>query len=412
MVYAATPYDVTPEARRVVTPIESSDASSEPNTFALAAQADRSYNPPPSFADFAASVNIDLAPLQRAFDELVAARANAESGAAANVDRVLLRTAAVDTGAVEGLYPTNRGFTFNVAAGLLSEQAMAAESGPNFVRLFDAQLLGFEMALDAATGNTPISELWLRQLHAVIVHGQPTYRVFTSQGVQERPLVGGEYKQASNHVRLADGGVHAYAPVDETPREIRRVIEEMRTDAFLGASLALQVSYAHYALVAVHPFADGNGRVSRALAERLAEHGSSAIRLLSLPPSVAGNCQQYVEALTTATQHFSGGVPQGWRGDVGSAVPIVRIRLQAHEPLSASAVWHGTVLVTIDGDTSECFMLYDSNGEQRLIGLDEVEGGISKGLDARLEAIADAAVRRTAADLNRAAEDFRNQRGN
>jgi hypothetical protein len=45
-----------------------------------------------------------------------------------------------------------------------------------------------------------------------------------------------------------------------------RLVRELQSDLFVSAHPIAQASYAHYALAAVHPFADGNGRVARALA--------------------------------------------------------------------------------------------------------------------------------------------------
>jgi hypothetical protein len=45
-----------------------------------------------------------------------------------------------------------------------------------------------------------------------------------------------------------------------------RLVNEMRSDVFLAAHPVIQAAYAHYGLVVIHPFADGNGRVARALA--------------------------------------------------------------------------------------------------------------------------------------------------
>ena len=90
--------------------------------------------------------------------------------------------------------------------------------------------------------------------------------MLTPQGKQAQALPKGEYKTQSNSVRLPGGSAHAYAPVDRVPVEMQRLLAEMRTVPFEQAHPVLQAAYAHYAFVTIHPFADGNGRVARALA--------------------------------------------------------------------------------------------------------------------------------------------------
>ena len=104
------------------------------------------------------------------------------------------RVAAIDTGAIEGLYATDRGFTVAVARMATAWQAeIERTKGADVRRLVEAQLEGYEMALDAATGRVPVSEAWVRQLHEVVCAAQPTYVVTTPAGPQERPLPKGAY---------------------------------------------------------------------------------------------------------------------------------------------------------------------------------------------------------------------------
>jgi len=89
--------------------------------------------------------------------------------------------------------------------------------------------------------------------------------------------------------------MHSYAPVDLTPAEMYRLVNELRGENFLAAHPVLQASYAHYAFVAIHPFADGNGRVARALASVF------MCRALSIPLLVlAEQKRSYLAALETA----------------------------------------------------------------------------------------------------------------
>src|SRR5260370_5914124 len=114
--------------------------------------------------------------------------------------------------------------------------------------------------------RTGITEAWIRDLHRELCSSQRTYRVITAVGPQEHELPVGEYKHHPNHVKLSDGTFHAYASVDATRHEMPKLIEWLRDPRFLAANPALQAAYAHFCLVAIHPFADGNGRVARALA--------------------------------------------------------------------------------------------------------------------------------------------------
>lgn len=208
---------------------------------------------------------------------------------------VVSRAAAVDTGALEGLYETDRGFTFTVATQAAVWETLVDKKGQRVRTLIEAQLDAYDSVLDLATKRRPVTEAWIRGLHAEICRGQKTYMVQTERGPQEQQLPLGEYKNLPNHVRGRDGEMHSYAPADSTPDEMHRLCEELRSEAFVNAHPVLQASYAHYAFVVVHPFADGNGRVARALAS-VYTYRSHSIPLLVL----VDNRNEYISALEAA----------------------------------------------------------------------------------------------------------------
>ncbi|HEV3459226.1 MAG TPA: Fic family protein [Thermoanaerobaculia bacterium] len=179
---------------------------------------------------------------------------------------VAVRAAAIDTGAIEGLYQVDRGFTMSVALQTFAWELAIGERGEGVRQLFEAQLAGYELAIDAVTGRVPLSEAWLRSLHEQICAPQTTYRVLTKMGPQDQALPKGRYKEHPNHVRLPDGSYHSYSPVAAVAPEMHRLLEQLRNPAFEEAHPVEQTAYAHYALTSVHAFADGNGRVARALA--------------------------------------------------------------------------------------------------------------------------------------------------
>lgn len=263
---------------------------SSPNSYAL----DAAYRPFPDFAGWAGATRVDTVRWQRYAAEL-SDYAKQAPERLARCRQIATRAAALDTGALEDLYQVDRGFTYSVAFETTAWEVGLAERGEQARPLFDAQLHAYEYILDIATAAEPISEAAIRSLHEQICAAQPTYRVVTAVGPQEQSLPKGQYKSLPNHVRTRKGEDHSYAPVDVTPSEMARLLREMRTEGFLAAHPVLQAAYAHYALVVIHPFADGNGRVARALASAF------TYRAISMPIVILSeNKAEYLDALETA----------------------------------------------------------------------------------------------------------------
>lgn len=243
-------------------------------------QADRNYHPYPSFKDWAV-LPINLEKWNRYASNLKTLSGSASSEQLKTAFEQVKRVTAIETGAIEGLYEVDRGFTITAAATqAVWEAAINAREGRTR-SLVEAQLKAYDYVLDLATEKAPFSEAHIRELHKVICSGQSTYRVFTDAGWQEQELPLGEYKKMPNHVWLPDNTTHSYAPVLETPHEVRRLCDEVKSDSFGAAHPVLQASYVHYALVAIHPFADGNGRLSRALASVFTYRANSVPLLIT-----------------------------------------------------------------------------------------------------------------------------------
>lgn len=233
------------------TPPESSDGD--------IAQADATYSPVRGFLSWA-GVRLDLEPWETGLEQVSVL----EGDAAERGLRAANSAAAIDTGAIEGLYTTDRNFTYSIAVReAMSDEALRAhdERLPDF---YQAHMRAFDHAEEFVRSSEPMTHVWIRELHQILTAPQATYPVHTSLGWQERELPKGQYKTHPNHV-MTERGIHAYAPVLSTPSEMERFLEELRSPEFANAHPVLQAAYAHHAFVYIHPFADGNGRVARVL---------------------------------------------------------------------------------------------------------------------------------------------------
>jgi Fic family protein len=254
---------------------------------------DAEYRSFPAFSDWARN-QVDLVRWDR-YSAVLEERGKVSAEQLAQAREVVKRAAAVDTGAIEGLYEADRGFTFTVATQAAIWEAAVDARGPRVRALIESQLRAYDYVLDVATQDRPISEVWIRTLHRELCAPQETYSVVTEVGVQTQALPLGEYKHLPNHVRSPSGEMHAYAPVDLVTAEMHRLCEILRSEEFLSAHPVLQASYAHYAFVVIHPFADGNGRVARALAS-VYTYRSHSIPLMILTESR----KEYLDSLSAA----------------------------------------------------------------------------------------------------------------
>ena len=254
----------------------------------------KNYVPFPSFLDWSASTLIDQELWERQLT-IVSRLKSLDESVLKRARGVATRAAAIDTGAIEGLYDVDRGFTYTVAVESGAWEAAIFAKGNEVRVMFEAQLRAYEYILDWATSTEPITEALVRTLHQEICKEQETYAVQTAVGPQNHLLPKGEYKTSPNHVMQTNGSSHSYCPVEQTAAEMARYVNELRSDEFLKATAPQQAAYAHYAFVAIHPFSDGNGRVARALASVFTYRELCAPLLVLLD-----NRAEYFDALAQA----------------------------------------------------------------------------------------------------------------
>jgi Fic family protein len=294
----------------------------EPLTAEQLAVIDAAYSAIPAFGNWPAEVpGAGLWAGQR--DEIQSLKARATPDALDAAVRTAMRAAAWDTGALEGLYKTDRGLTMTVATQAAAWEREISDRVPDARAYFDAQLQAYELVMDVATQARPVHEVWVRHLHEVLTAPQQTYTVQTVVGPQERALPRGEYKSDPNHVKIDDGSIHAYAPIQSTGPEMARLVAELNSDEFVNSHPITQASYTHYCLAAIHPFADGNGRVARAVASTYLYRAASIPLLvladqrdqylISLQAADRGDYAPFVQFVDEAVRSATGMVIEGLR---------------------------------------------------------------------------------------------------
>jgi Fic family protein len=311
-------------------------------------------------------VDFDFSHVDGYAEKLQRVKASASPAQMDKATEYALRTAAVDTGALEGLYATERGFTRTVATQAAGWELDAAEKGDHVKGTIEDAITAYEMVLDAVTAQALpfITEAWLRRLHTVICASQQTYRVYVASlgslgAFQDHVLPHGTYKQMPNSPTLPSGKKHEYASPLETPIEMARLVEELKAPEFLGAHPVMQAAYAHYAFVCIHPFADGNGRVARALTSVFL-YRSPGVPLLIF----ADQRNQYLDALEAADAGRPDTFVRFIAERVIDTVNLVAVELSASTPDAQQSTLE-TIRSTLANGTDEDVLL----AAERLSGL-------------------------------------------
>jgi len=124
-----------------------------------------------------------------------------------------------------------------------------------------------EWIYDIVKDGRPLTENFIRELHSLIIAPDSYVDAQTPDGLPiKKRILRGEYKKTPNHVLTRTGEVFYFASPEETPAKMQELIEWFRNANDEGqAHPLILASLFHYKFVRIHPFDDGNGRVSRIL---------------------------------------------------------------------------------------------------------------------------------------------------
>ena len=126
---------------------------------------------------------------------------------------------------------------------------------------------GINLLLDIVKSERDFTQHDIRSLHEIILVEAYSSKTITPEGIPAtRKINIGQYKTTPNHVKTPTGEMHYYASPAETPALMDELMVWYETakkndniHPFIIASLF------HHRFVSIHPFDDGNGRMTRLL---------------------------------------------------------------------------------------------------------------------------------------------------
>ena len=162
-----------------------------------------------------------------------------------------------NSNAIEGNPLTLSETSFFLREGLTSK-------GKPLSAFLEAQnhLEAIEYLRDIINSQLPLSERVIKDLHAILFKGTDFILVGPADAPVKKRIQAGAYKTENNHVITADGSIHWYTEPLQVPGEMEGLLRwhNSALDDMHPVTLAAMF---HHGLVAIHPFDDGNGRVSR-----------------------------------------------------------------------------------------------------------------------------------------------------
>jgi hypothetical protein len=180
----------------------------------------------------------------------------------------LFRAAALDSAALAGFLAPSPELTTRVL------QVDMPDANPDADALSEAMHLIVEcnrralvLASEAAADGRPVDENLIAVLYDVITEAQTTFRIEMPDGEKvEVELPRRQYKPGSNYLTAKDGALVPLCPASGVSDEMQRLCRQFASPTFAASHPAVQMAYAHYGIAKIHPFADGNGRLARAVA--------------------------------------------------------------------------------------------------------------------------------------------------
>jgi Fic family protein len=112
-----------------------------------------------------------------------------------------------------------------------------------------------------------ISVYYLKQLHSLLFRNAPYVTASWNPDLKQhvnKSMVPGRFKQLPNSVLKRDGTMHNYVDPLQVEPQMEELVQFVN-DTHSKVHPIERSAIAHYNLVRIHPFDDGNGRLARLL---------------------------------------------------------------------------------------------------------------------------------------------------
>jgi Fic family protein len=271
--------------------------------------------------------HIDLAAMRPLYENWRASRKRIQQSSQAQLadfNQRLIRRLSVETGILERLYDLDRGTTEAlVAHGFAEELVTRSNTNIEPSRLIDLlrdQEAAIQLVIDCVARSRELTKGLIHELHAILTRHQDTTTAVDQFGRRmEIPLVKGKYKEQPNNPRRPEGTTHEYCPPIHVDSEMDKLIAWLAD--YCEDDPVIVASWAHHRFTQIHPYQDGNGRVSRALTAMI------LLRSGLLPLVIDRDLRvEYIDALESADL-----------GDLGSIANMFA-RLERNAILQALSV--------------------------------------------------------------------------
>ena len=215
-------------------------------------------------------------------------------------------------------------------------------------------------------GQIPFTENYIRQLHKMLLQ-------YSSKDTRHR----GEYKKMTNHVEAFDHGGKSLGVIFETsspfdtPRDMEELLAWTSTqlkEKTLHPLLTISVFIVHF--LAIHPFQDGNGRLSRVLtALLLLKEGYLYVPYSSLESVIEKNKDNYYLALRRTQGSFKSEYP-----DYTPWLTFFLDALDAQKEMLARKIERENVFTKLPKLSRQIIELVKDHGELSISEIESITG--------------------------------------